>query len=142
MRKKIRSFTDLEVYQNSYKASVIILTEIIPKVPKCEQFDLVDQLRRSTKAVPRLIAEGFAKRHQPKAFQKYLDDAAGESNETIVSLSHVRDVYKIQPELVNELIDIYDKISRQLYNLSVVWQSFGTRKKKPSEDHETHFATD
>lgn len=142
MRKKMKSFTDLEVYQNSYKASIIIITKIIPQLPKCEQYDLVDQLRRSVKAIPRLIAEGFAKRHQPKAFQKYLDDAAGESNETIVSLSHARDIYKIEPELVSKLIDVYDKISRQLYKLSVAWQSFGIRKTKPSNDDETHFATD
>ncbi len=131
MQKKIRSFTDLDVYQSTYKASLDVLTKIVPKLPKSERLDLADQLRRSAKAIPRLIAEGYAKRHQKRAFQKYLDDAAGESNETIVSLSHVRDVYKIESKLVTELIDIYDKASRQLYNLSVVWQSFGPRKTKP-----------
>ena len=85
MRKRIKSFTDLEVYQNTYSASVTVLTKILLKLPKHEQFDLVDQLRRSAKAIPRLIAEGFAKKHQKRGFQKYLDDAAGESNETIVS---------------------------------------------------------
>lgn len=131
MRKKIRSFTDLEVYQSTYKASLTVLIKIIPQLPKFERLDLADQLRRSVKAIPRLIAEGYAKRHQKRAFQKYLDDAAGESNETIVSLSHVRDVYKVEVRLVNQLIDIYDKASRQLYNLSVAWQSFGPRKTKP-----------
>ena len=131
MRQRIRSFTDLEVYQNTYKASLVVLTKIIPKLPKSEQFDLADQLRRSVKAIPRLIAEGFAKRHQTRAFQKYLDDAAGESNETIVSLSHVRDVYNVETELVTQLIDTYDKASRQLYNLSIAWKSFGPRKAKP-----------
>jgi four helix bundle protein len=99
-RKRIKSFIDLEVYQNTYSASVIILTKILPKLPKQERFDLVDQLRRSAKAIPRLIAEGFAKRHQKKGFQKYLDDATGESNETIVSLCHTRDIYGVEPELV------------------------------------------
>ena len=132
MRRRIKGFTDLEVYQNTYSASVTILTKILPKLPKQEQFDLVDQLRRSAKAVPRLIAEGFAKRHQKRGFQKYLDDATAESNETIVSLSHARDIYKIESKLITQLIDTYDKASRQLYNLSCAWESFGPRKTKPN----------
>ncbi len=136
----------MEVYQNTYTASVTVLTTILPKLPKSERFDLVDQLRRSAKAIPRLIAEGFAKRHQKKGFQKYLDDAAGESNETIVSLSHARDVYNVDPELTTQLIDIYDKASRQLYKLSCAWESFGPRKTKPrlskTDDNVSPFATD
>jgi four helix bundle protein len=146
MRKRIKSFTDLEVYQNTYSASVTVLTTILPRLPKSERFDLVDQLRRSAKAIPRLIAEGFAKRHQKRGFQKYLDDATGESNETIVSLCHTRDVYNVEPELITQLIDTYDKASRQLYNLSCAWESFGPRKTKPSrfkkDDNESPFETD
>ncbi len=137
MRKRIRSFTDLEVYQNTYYASVTVLTKILLKLPKSERFDLVDQLRRSAKAIPRLIAEGF---------QKYLDDAAGESNETIVSLCHTRDVYNVEPELITQLIDTYDKASRQLYKLSCAWESFGPRKTKPRcskvDDNVSPFETD
>jgi len=141
-RKRIASFLDLDVYQSTYQASVIVLTKIIPKLPKSEQYDLADQLRRSVKAIPRLIAEGFAKRHQKKGFQKYLDDAAGESDETIVSLCHVRDIYKVEIELTEKLIDTYRNASRQLYNLSCVWESFGPRKTKPKVETESHIETD
>ena len=128
-RKPIRSFLDLEVYQNTYAASVQVITKIVPKLPKEEQYDLADQLRRSSKAIPRLIAEGYSKKHQKKGFQKYLDDALSESNETIVSLSHVRDLYSryIDPQLCERLIDSYDKSSRQIYNLTKVWQDFKER---------------
>lgn len=142
MGRRIRNFTDLEVYQSTYEASVIVLTEIIPKLPKCEQFDLADQLRRSVKAIPRLIAEGFAKRHQKKGFQKYLDDAAGESNETIVSLNHAKDIYNVEPRLITDLIDLYDKASRQLYNLSVAWYSFAPRKRKEEDQKASPFVTE
>lgn len=129
-RKPIRSFIDLEVYQNTYKASLIVMLKVIPKLPKEERYDLTDQLRRSSKAVPRLIAEGYSKKHQVKNFKKYLDDAIGESNETIVSLSHVRDLYGryVDTKLCDDLIDIYDKSSRQMFNLAVTWKDFGYRK--------------
>ena len=63
-RNPIKSFRDLVVYQNSYKAMLIVYKDILPFIPETEKYDLKDQLRRSTKAIPRLIAEGYAKRHQ------------------------------------------------------------------------------
>jgi len=127
-KKPIRSFRDLEVYQNSYQAMLLVMREIIPKLPNSEKYDLKNQLSRSCKAIPRLIAEGYAKRHQKQGFQKYLDDAMGECNETVVSIEQVKDIYKINVELCNELIRTYDKTGRQLYNLSTAWTKF--KKKK------------
>jgi len=129
MRKPIRSFKDLEVYQNTYAASIEVVSNIVPKFPRAEQNDLADQIRRSSKAIPRLIAEGYSKKHQKKGFQKYLDDAMAESNEMIVSLSHTRDLYSnyVDTKLCENLIDIYDKSSRQLYNLATKWKDFKER---------------
>ena len=73
MRKNpIRSFKDLDVYQRSIEAAKEILIKVIPRLPLTEKYDLADQLRRCCKAIQALIAEGYAKKHQPKAFQKYL----------------------------------------------------------------------
>ena len=130
-KKPIRSFQDLDVYQNAYKATLLVFKHILPKLPNEEKYDLRDQLQRSTKAVPRLIAEGHSKRHQKKGFQKYLDDAMAESNETIVGLFQTRDLYSqyVDTKICEELIDIYDKISRQTYNLSLAWTKFTERKE-------------
>lgn len=128
-KRPIRSFRDLDVYQGTYGASVIIATQILSKLPDSERFDLKDQLGRSSKAAPRLIAEGFAKKHQRLGFQKYLDDAMAECNETIVSLEHVKDIYGIEVGLCNKLIDTYDKSARQLFNLAQAWDKFKARKK-------------
>ena len=126
--KPIKSFRDLEVYQEAYRASIVIATEILPKLPDSEKYDLKDQLSRSSKAVPRLIAEGYAKRHQKQGFQKYLDDAMAEANETAVGLDQCRDIYSID---VLNLVDIYDKIGRQLYNLSTAWSKFKDERRNP-----------
>ncbi|MGA2318810.1 MAG: four helix bundle protein [Thermodesulfobacteriota bacterium] len=55
MKKKITSFRDLEVYQNTYKACIEVMTKIIPNLPESEKFDLKKQLSSSAKAIPRLI---------------------------------------------------------------------------------------
>jgi len=126
-RKPITSFRDLEVYQNTYKAMLAVMEEIVLKLPGSEKYDLKDQLSRSCKAIPRLIAEGYAKRHQKAGFQKYLDDAMAECNETVVSLEQCRDIYKMDKNLIDNLVDIYDKSGRQLYNLSTAWTNFKRR---------------
>ncbi len=130
----IKSFRDLEVYQNSYDASIMMATRILPKLPESEKYDLKDQLSRSSKAVPRLIAEGFAKKHQKFWFQKYLDDAMAECNETIVSLEHVKDIYKLEIDLCNQLIDVYDKSARQLFRLAEAWDKFKNRRRSTNND--------
>jgi four helix bundle protein len=121
---KIKSFTDLEVYRVSYEASLKVFNEVLPKLPQRERFDLRNQLLRSIKAIPRLIAEGYAKKHQRAGFQKYLDDAMAECNETIVGLSQCRDLYNIDAALCDELITIYDRTARQLFRLSTAWNNF------------------
>jgi four helix bundle protein len=130
MKNKIRSFKDLEVYQSTYNACIEVVKRIIPGIPDIEKSDLKSQLRRSVKAIPRLIAEGYAKRHQKHGFQKYLDDAMGECNETIVGLEQCRDLYGefVDRQLCERLIDLYDKSGRQLYNLSTAWTRFKRRE--------------
>ncbi len=130
-KKRITSFRDLEVYRNSYAAMLVVMKEVVPKLPDSEKYDLKDQLSRACKAVPRLIAEGYAKRHQKAGFQKYIDDAMGECNEMVVSLSQCRDIYPkfiVNVKRCDELIDMYDKTGRQLYKLGNSWTSFKKRK--------------
>jgi four helix bundle protein len=130
--KSITSFRDLDVYRNSYKACIEVMTKIIPSLPESEKFDLKKQLSCSAKAIPRLIAEGYAKRHQKYGFQKYLDDAMAECNETIVGMEMCRDIFgnHIDKKLCQELVNIYDVCGRQLYKLREAWGKFPRDKKK------------
>ena|SRR3989338_9284492 len=130
--KPIVSFRDLDVYQLSYESAITVAKDLLPRLPDSEKYDLKDQLSRSTKAIPRLIAEGYAKRHQKLGFQKYLDDAMAESNETIVGIEMCRDIYNFDKDICTKLVDNYDKIGRQLYNLRKAWNSF-----KPITDPRT-----
>ena len=105
---------------------LIVMKEVLPKLPNMEKYDLNDQLSRACKAIPRLIAEGYAKRHQKAGFQRYIDDAMGECNEMVVSLSQARDLYDKYLNVKNcdDLISIYDKCGRQLYKLGAAWTNF------------------
>lgn len=129
-KKRITSFQDLEVYRDSYSSMLIVMKNIVLKLPNNEKYDLTDQLSRACKAIPRLIAEGYAKRHQRAGFQKYLDDAMAECNEMVVSLNQSKDLYSqhVDIQLCVKLIDSYDKCGRQLYKLSEAWNNFKRRQ--------------
>ncbi len=129
--RKITSFRNLEVYQNSYRACTQVMNRIIPYLPESEKFDLKKQLSSSSKAIPRLIAEGYAKRHQKYGFQKYLDDAMAECNETIVGIEMCKDIFGayVDRALCLELVDLYDKCGRQLYKLRDAWGRFPKTKR-------------
>jgi len=104
------------------------MQEIVPRLPVEEKYNLTDQIRRASQSVPRLIGEGYGKRHQKRGFQKYLSDAMGESNEMIISLEQVRDLYGSCVDRVTckRLILTYEVISKQLYTLEKKWKSFDT----------------
>ena len=128
-KKGISSFRDLEVYQNTYQAMLVVMKEIVPKLPDSEKYDLRSQLSRACKSIPRLIAEGYAKRHQKKGFKKYIDDAMGECNEMVVSINQSKDIYpdNVDVNKCEELMEVYEKTGRQLYRLGDVWKSFKER---------------
>ena len=129
--KPIKSFQDLRAYQNLYKAMLIVHREIMPKLPKEEKFNLVDQMRRASKGAPALIAEGFAKRYQKRQWRKYINDTIGESNEMIHHLSVCIDIYSdfIDKSICEKAIDLYDYSSKQLTKLGQSWQNYHDKKE-------------
>lgn len=76
----IKTFRDLEVYQESYRLMLIIHREV-KKLPPFERLDIASQMRRASKSGPANIAEGWAKRRFEKEFKRHLDSAIGSANE-------------------------------------------------------------
>lgn len=131
----IRSFLDLDVYKRSYNAALTVHKEIIPRLPESEKYDLKDQAGRSSKAIPAIIAEGYARKHHKKDWQKYIDNAIGEANEMIVHLSLTKDIYPkfVNVKLCESLIEEYNITGKQLFNLGQSWKNF-SHPKTPLPD--------
>ncbi|MCL5970388.1 MAG: four helix bundle protein [Patescibacteria group bacterium] len=119
----IKSFLDLDVYKDSFQLSLEI-DEILKTFPKEEQFLLVDQSKRASRAIPALIAEGYAKRETILVFKKLTRDAIGEANEMINHLALAKAKGYIKPEKADELIERYHKLGKQLTRLKDNWKNF------------------
>ena len=124
--KPIRSFLDLEVYQNLYAATLRVHREIVSKLPSEEKDDLCPQMRRASKAAPALLAEGFAKRYKDKHWKKYLEDSQGEANEMIHHLSICIDLYSafVNADACRQLIETYDISCRQMTKIIQTWKNY------------------
>lgn len=126
----IKSYRDLIVYQNLYKAMLKVHKELVPRLPRDEKYDLSDQLKRASKSAPALIAEGFAKRYQKRHWNKYILDTIGECNELIHHITVCIDLYPnhVDANLCQELINTYDICCKQLTKLNQSWQNFHKEK--------------
>lgn len=125
MIKKVVSFEDLEVYQRLYKAALVVHKEVLPKLPQSERFILTDQLSRSTRSPPALLAEGYSRRTRSgKEWKKYIRDAIGECNESIVHLMFIQDLYpdRVDSKLCGTLIEEYRIAAKQLFRLGESWK--------------------
>ncbi len=114
--KEYKGFRDLKVYKLSYQLAVEIHNET-NAFPKEEKFALIDQIRRSTRAVPAIISEAWSRRRYPKSFVSKLIEADGEASETTVWLDFAKDFAYLEIEQYKYFMEKYDEVSRMLYSM-------------------------
>jgi len=114
--KQYRGFRDLIVYKLSYQLAVEIFNET-KKYSKEEKFALVDQIRRSSRAVPAMISEAWSRRRYPKSFVSKLIEADGEASETTVWLDFSKDQNYLAIDRYNYFIGKYEEVSKMLYSM-------------------------
>lgn len=120
----IKTFLDLEVYKLAFQLCLEI-EELVKTYPPSERFLLIDQSKRASRAIPALIAEGYARKDTLKDFQKYLREGVGESNEMmnhILLAKHKAYIKKLG--YADELIEKYTILGKKLTNLKNNWQNF------------------
>jgi len=114
-KKKIKLFTDLEVWQEAHKL-VLMVYKITKDFPKEELFGLVSQLRRAAVSVTSNIAEGFSRFSYKEKIQFY-SMALGSLTELQNQLLVARDV-----GYLNE--SDFDNISRQSVSVQKLLNAF------------------
>jgi len=113
MNNSFNDFRSLKVYQLSYELAMEIFF-LTKNFPKEEIYSLTDQMRRSSRAVPANIAEGYRKRIYPQHFRSKMTDADGESSETTVHLDFSGDCGYITIDQHASLIKRYEEVGRML----------------------------
>lgn len=116
MATNIRSYRDLDVYQNAIEATMIVF-EMTKSFPPEERYSMVDQMRRSSRSVCANLGEAWRKRRYIAHFVSKLSDSEAEAEETRVWLDIALRCHYISQETFNDLDNRYDKILGQLVKM-------------------------
>lgn len=103
-KKNIRSFTDLDTWQEGHKL-VILIYKASREFPREEQFGLTNQIRRAAISITSNIAEGFS-RHSFKEKAQFYSIALG-------SLTEVQSQLIIGKDIGYLSKDGYEKLATQ-----------------------------
>ena len=116
----IKSYRDLEVYQDSYHLAKQIYL-IARRFPNHEQYVIGNQLRRAALSIPLNIAEGNGKKQSSAEFKRFLQIAAGSCNEVEVLLDFIFDLECISQREHHSFLEGYKKLGKQLNTLHKKW---------------------
>lgn len=112
---KIKSFTDLKVWQEAHNL-VLGIYKITKNFPKDEQFGLTSQMRRAVVSISSNIAEGFSKRTAIDK-NKFYNIAQGSLTELQNQLLISRDIKYLDQKVFKEIAEQTVIINKMLYGI-------------------------
>ena len=124
MKKEIKSFEDLEVYQKLFSLHLEVC-ELTLKFPRHETYELGSQLRRSSNSIPANIAEGWNNKHIA-IYLEGINRAFGEMQETRHHLTVAFRKGYFEELIFRSFVERYDECGRMLRGLEHSLQRFKT----------------
>jgi four helix bundle protein len=109
----LKSFEELACWKEARILRNFVKDHIIPKLPSSEKFELVSQIRRSSRSVGNNIAEGFGRFHYQENIQ-FCRIARGSLNETLDHAIIAFDENYISEKVLQGLRDVHDKTQKIL----------------------------
>ena len=110
----MQSYKDLEIYKISHKLSIEI-HKMSLKLPSFEMYEQGSQIRRSAKAIPSNIVEGFGRKKYQQDYMRFLTIAHASCNETIEHLEILYETGSLKDrEKSDYFLKEYDSLGRKL----------------------------
>ena len=146
VKRVVRSFRDLEVYQKTLACSVLVVKDIIPSLQKLK-FPFVVGMTDCSMSIPLYIAEGHSIRFgDHKRGLALLELAMAGCNKMIVYLEQSQGIYRpsaevalpsgrrsrlpaLDHELVDDLIRRYAEVRTKIFRLEKSWEKWYEPKK-------------
>jgi four helix bundle protein len=112
----MRDYTKYEVWQEAHALTLLVYKEIIPSMPKSEQYELTSQLKRAVYSIPLNVAEGCG-RNSDKDFVHFLDIALGSLHETEYCFLLAKDLDYLRLEKFDKVNLMINQLKAKLINL-------------------------
>ena len=113
----------MDFYRDAYDLALEI-HRLTLGFPGKESQDVADQIRRSSKSIPRNIAEGWGRRSAENDFKRFLLIAIGSCDEVRVDLDFCRDLELISLEIYQDFSERYDSVGKRMSAFRTRWKSY------------------
>jgi four helix bundle protein len=122
----IYSYRDLEVYGEAFELALKVHRRS-EDFPSAECYGMTSQVRRSSKSICALIAEGFGRKDTVVEFKRYLRMAHGSVQETKVWLEFAEALGFLAEGAYRELWEGYDRLGKRIYRMIATWDKVGSQ---------------
>jgi four helix bundle protein len=108
-----KTFEDLDAWKAGREMRIFVFRRIVPILKNLKEFDLGDQIKRSSRSVTHNIAEGHGRFHFRDNY-RFCSQARGSLNEVLDQLITSHDDSLISDELLSEGREHFNKALRIL----------------------------
>jgi hypothetical protein len=127
-RKPVKTFRDLDIYQQTMNCAVIVVKSIRPALVKLK-YPFLEGIIDCTMTVPLSIGEAHSIRFGD--FAKglaLLEKAMSGCNKMIIYLEHIKGMYgdKVDTGILDEIIARYAEARTKSFHLELSWKKWGT----------------
>ena len=133
-KRPVRSFRDLEVYQETMNCSVIVAKNLRLKLARLK-YELLENMINCSLSIPLWIGEAHSLRFSdfPLAVAT-LEKAMAGCNKMIIYLEQTLGIYgqKLPADLIDDLMRRYIEVRGKTFRLEKSWQKF--RQAYPPEN--------
>jgi four helix bundle protein len=123
------SFRELTVYKKAFAIAMEIF-ELTKEFPKEERYSLIDQIRRSSRAVCSCVAEAYRKRDYSAYFVSKSSDADMENSETQTWLDFSLACSYITEEQFKNLLEKSEEVGKLLNHMIENPEKYLRKKEK------------
>lgn len=127
-----RTFEELEAWKAGRELRVFVFRRIVPILKNLKEFDLIDQIKRSSRSVTNNIAEGHGRFHFRDNY-RFCSQARGSLNEVLDQLITSHDDSLIPDELLEAGRELFNKTLRIL-NGYMAWLKRSANAPAPGKD--------
>ena len=127
-RKPVKTFRDLDIYQQTMNCAVIVVKSIRPKLVTLK-YPFLEGITDCTMTVPLSIGEAHSIRFGD--FTKglaLLEKAMSGCNKMIIYLEHIKGMYgdKVDTGILDEIIARYAEARTKTFHLELSWKKWGS----------------